>query len=357
MGKAHILFENGIVFDAKANLENKTVLGELVFNTSMTGYQEILTDPSYASQIVVMTYPLIGNYGVLENFSESKKIQAEAFIIRQNAEEKIENAKSLSDFLAENDVLCLSEVDTRKLTKLIRSNGCVHCLLTTEEISDKHKKMLSEYLFPKDVVAKVSDKKITKYQALTNKIADFALIDYGVKNSIIQNLQKAGADVTVYPFDVDCETVLNGGHDAVMLSNGPGNPKDVNIENIKGLIGKLPIFGICFGTQLAALALGGDTYKLKFGHRGTNHPVLNLETNKVFITSQNHGYAVDGKSLGEDIKITYKNINDETVEGFSCKKYSIECVQFHPEASSGVYDTIDLFEKWINSVVKGAVNA
>lgn len=357
MSKAHILFENGIIIDAEANLNDKTVLGELVFNTSMTGYQEVLTDPSYVSQIVVMTYPLIGNYGILPEFSQSNKIQPEAFIIRENSEEHIENVKSLSDFLAENQTLCLTDVDTRKLTKIIRSNGAVKCLLTTEDVCEKHKKMLADFEFPKDVVQKVSSEKIEKISADGEKKADFALIDYGVKTSIIKALQKVGAEVTVYPYNVDSEIVLNSGHDAVFLSNGPGNPKDVDIRNVKNILGKLPIFGICLGNQIAALALGADTYKLKFGHRGSNHPVLNLETNKVYITSQNHGYAIDEKSLPDFAKVTYKNINDNTVEGFVCEKFMVECTQFHPEACAGVLDTAELFSRWVKSAERGAVNA
>ena len=170
-------------------------------------------------------------------------------------------------------------------------------------------------------------------------------------------MQKVGAEVTVYPYNVDSEIVLNGGHDAVFLSNGPGNPKDVDIRNVKNILGKLPIFGICLGNQIAALALGADTYKLKFGHRGSNHPVLNLETNKVYITSQNHGYAIDEKSLPDFAKVTYKNINDNTVEGFVCEKFMVECTQFHPEACAGVLDTAELFSRWVKSAERGAVNA
>ncbi len=354
MSKAHILFENGTIFDAEANLNDKTVMGELVFNTSMTGYQEILTDPSYASQIVVMTYPLIGNYGIDKSFSESEKIQAAAFVIRENSETQIDGVKCLSDYLAENEILCLSDTDSRKLTKIIRSIGSKNCLLTTEEITDKHRKMLAEYVFPKNVIENVTNKKIDKFEAIGDKKAKFALIDYGVKKGIISELTKAGADVTSYPFDIDANTVLNEGYDAVMLSNGPGDPKDatVSIETVKNLLGKIPIFGICLGHQIAALALGADTFKLKFGHRGANHPVINLQTGKVIITSQNHGYAVNESSLPEDVEITYKNINDETIEGFSHKNIPLKCVQFHPEAGPGPLDARVIFTEWVNSVSK-----
>ena len=357
MSKAHILFEDGTIFEAEANLNDITIMGELVFNTSMTGYQEILTDPSYASQIVVMTYPLIGNYGIEKDFEESKKIQVSAFVIKENAEEHLENKKSFSDYLAENETPCLSGLDTRKLTKIIRSSGSRNCLITTEEISEKHKKMLSEYVFPKNIVEQLSQKNITKFSANGQKQADFALIDYGVKNSIVKELQKSGADVTVYPFNIDAKTILDGGHDAVMLSNGPGDPKDVDIENVKNLLGKIPVFGICLGHQISALAIGADTYKLKFGHRGANHPVLNLQSGKVMITSQNHGYAVDEKSMPEETEITYKNINDGTVEGFSHKEIPLKCVQFHPEAGPGPEDAKIIFQEWVQSVSKEKQNA
>ena len=357
MSRAEILLENGMVINAEANLNDKTVIGELVFNTAMTGYQEILTDPSYASQIVVMTYPLIGNYGVEKEFAVSKKIQVAAFIIKENSETPLNDVISLSDYLLTNDILCLTNVDTRKITKIIRSTGSINCLITTGKITDKHRKMLAEYKFPKNVIEFSSEKKTEKFSAIGKKIANFALIDYGVKSSIVEQLRLAGADVTVFPYDVTAETILSGNFDAVMLSNGAGNPKDVNIETVKKLIGKLSIFGICLGHQLAALASGGDTYKLKFGHRGANHPIINLETGKVFISSQNHGFAVDEKSLPPTAKITHKNVNDDTVEGFCDKSKNIVCVQFHPEATPGPEDAREIFRKWVESVSKEIVHA
>lgn len=357
MSKAEILLENGIILNAEANLNDKTVMGELVFNTAMTGYQEILTDPSYASQIVVMTYPLIGNYGIEKDFAVSRKIWVSAFIIKENSETPQDDVTSLSDYLLDNDILCLSNVDTRKITKLIRSTGSINCLITTGKITDEHRKMLAEYEFPKNVVSLSSEKEITNHKAIGEKIADFGMIDFGVKTSIIEQLRQAGADVTVYPYNVSAQTVLSGNHDAIMLSNGAGNPKDVNIDTVKNLIGKLPVFGICLGHQLTALAIGGNTYKLKFGHRGANHPVINLETGKVFITSQNHGYAVDEKSLPKTTVITHRNINDNTVEGFCDKTQKVICVQFHPEATPGPEDSREIFKNWVKSVGRRKVDA
>ncbi|MBQ2644251.1 glutamine-hydrolyzing carbamoyl-phosphate synthase small subunit [bacterium] len=358
MSKAGILLENGEIFFANSNLSSSTVIGEIVFNTSMTGYQEILTDSSYASQIVVMTYPLIGNYGISDNFSESNKIQVSALIIKENSEINNENnADSLSNYLAKNSTLCISGVDTRKLTKIIRYNGSQNCLITTEKISKKHKKMLAEYSFPKDIVKKVSCTTVQKYKTENTKIANFALIDYGVKNSIIEILCQAGADVTVFPYNTNSEEILNKNFDAVMLSNGPGNPKDVDNSNIKNILGKIPVFGICLGMQIAALAMGADTYKLKFGHRGANHPVINTENEKVMITSQNHGFAVCSESLPSDITLTYKNINDDTIEGINNKTLHFEGVQFHPEAGPGTNDTKYIIKNWVKSVNRDMVNA
>ena len=356
MIKAHILLEDGTIFDADANIE-KTVLGELVFNTSMTGYQEILTDASYSSQIVVMTYPLIGNYGINPEFTESKSVKVNGFIIKENSE--IEENKKLSDYLTENNVLCLSNIDTRNLTRIIRSSGCHNCLLTTEEIQDKHYKMLEEYSFPKDIIPMVSENKIRKIKTTKTKKSDFALIDLGAKEGIIKCLTNDGSDVTVYPYNTDAETILQGKHDAVILSNGPGNPKDVPtvIETVKCLTGKIRLFGICLGHQILALSLGANTYKMKFGHRGGNHPVINLQTGNVIITSQNHGYAVEENSMPDFLEITYKNINDNTVEGFKHKELPVEGVQFHPEAGPGPNDASEIFNRWIETVAEEVTNA
>lgn len=359
MFKAHLLLEDGTIFDAEANLADKTVLGELVFNTSMTGYQEILTDSSYTSQIVVLTYPLIGNYGIKPEFSESKSIKAEAVIIKENSETETDGIKSFSDYLSENNKLCLSNIDTRNLTKIIRSCGCLNCLITTDNIKNSHYDMLKEYSFPKNLVSKVSVKDTEVHKSTTSKITNFALIDCGSKDGIIKELTKLGAEITVYPFNTDYNEILKGKHNAVIISNGPGNPKDVpeTIQTVENLIDKIPVFGICLGHQIIALALGADTEKMKFGHRGGNHPVINLKTDKVMITSQNHGYTVIEKSLPNYIEITFKNVNDGSIEGLKHKNLPVQSVQFHPEGNPGPLDSHSIFNDWIEIAEREAKNA
>ncbi|MEI7473569.1 MAG: glutamine-hydrolyzing carbamoyl-phosphate synthase small subunit [bacterium] len=346
--KANILLEDGTVLQGKFFGKVGTAFGEIVFNTGMTGYQEVLTDPSYAGQIVVMTYPLIGSYGTNNNDIESKSPKVNGFIVKEYVND-CSNRKSdqnLSDYLEQNNIVAVYDLDTRMLTKKIRNQGAMKCLITNETLSDWHTISLQNYSFPSDVVSQVSQKEVTNISGTGKKIA---LIDLGIKNGIIENFKRLNCDITVYPHDVTADTILNNDYGAVFFSNGPGDPKEAKeaITAAKLLIGKIPVFAICLGQQILALALGADTYKMKFGHRGANHPVIDVRTNRVMITSQNHGYAVKGETLPDNIKITHINVNDETIEGFYSTELNIHSVQFHPEAGPGPDDACYIFDDWM----------
>lgn len=355
--KSIIYLEDGTKIIGKSFGARKTVVGELVFNTGMTGYQEVLTDPSYSEQIVVMTYPIVGNYGININDNESKGIQVKAFIVREYSVVPSHYLceKSLDEFLIENDIPGVYDVDTRMLTKKIRNKGSMKCLITTEEL-DNFEEVISGYTFPKDVVKKVSRKEKETYQGNNLHIG---VIDLGLKEGIANNLINQGCTVTIYPQNVSYEEIKEDKIDALLLSNGPGDPKDVEgmIELSKKLRGELPLWGICLGHQILALSLGADTYKLKFGHRGSNHPVMNLETGKIMISSQNHGYAVKDETITDAMKKTYININDNTVEGFDSPYYNIKAVQFHPEEGPGPIDGHEIFHIWIEGLKEEKDNA
>lgn len=355
--EAKILLEDNTVITGKAFGAEGTVFGEIVFNTGMTGYQEILTDPSYYGQIVLMTYPLVGNYGINNTDLESESIKVKGFIVKEfcNVPSNWKSQNSLSAYLKENNILGIYDVDTRMITKKIRNKGTMKCIITTEDISDELKNKLNNYEVPKDAVLKVSRKDIKVIKGNNKKIG---VIDFGVKEGIIKQLQFLDCEVHILPWNTSVDTILNMGFDGILLSNGPGDPKDLTevIENVKTLIGKISIFGICLGHQILGLALGGNTYKLKFGHRGSNHSVLDLNTNKVFITSQNHGYNL-GNDYPDTIKVTHINVNDNTIEGFVCPEYNIKAVQFHPEAGPGPNDAHYLFKEWIDTFGKEDFNA
>lgn len=349
--KAQILLENGMIFEGESFGADKTAFGEIVFNTSMAGYQEIMTDPSYSQQMVVMTYPEIGNYGINREDSESGKIFIRGMIVKNICEHEshYKSMCSLSDYLKQNNIIGISGVDTRTLTQIIRNHGSMKCVLTTGLITKELKEQLEQYEPNHNIVQEVTTYK-TEHIAGTG--AKIALIDFGVKKSIINDLKELNCDLTIFPANTGAQEILDGNFDAVLLSNGPGDPKDVTcaIETAKALLGKIKLYGICLGHQILALAVGADTYKLKYGHRGGNHPVINLETNKVYISSQNHSYAVDENSLPEGMTVTYKNLNDGTVEGLKYPKYNIETVQFHPERAAGPYDTNTIFYEWVSSL-------
>jgi len=349
--KARLLLANGMLFEGESIGAEGTSCGEIVFNTSMTGYQEILTDPSYAQQVIVMTYPEIGNYGINKDDFESGKIYASGFVVKNCCEvdNHYKSVQTISDYLKQNNIVGISKIDTRTLTKVIRENGDMNCLITTENITEEMKTQLQSFRISKGITLDVSTYRVENIQGEGVKLA---VIDLGIKKSIIDCLKEYGCDITVYPADSSADAILSENFDAVLFSNGPGNPQDAvkSIETANKLLGRLPLFGICLGHQILSIVLGAKTYKLKYGHRGGNHPVVNLETNKVFLTSQNHGYAVSEEGLGEDVKVIYKNLNDDTVEGIECKRLNVESVQFHPEAAPGPYDANIVFESWINKI-------
>lgn len=330
---------------------------EIVFNTSMVGYQEIVSDPSYTYQMVVMTYPLIGNYGITDDDYETGKPSIGGLVVREYNDHpsNFRYTKTLSEYLEENNIPGIYGVDTRKITRSIRDKGSRKVIITDisttkEEAIEK----IKNYQIPKDAVSKVSCKK--KWYARTaNAKYNVVAVDCGIKLNIVRNLNKRKCNVTVVPYNTTAEEVISLKPDGVFLSNGPGDPEDVKevISLVKELKGKYPIFGICLGHQMISLAYGAKTYKLKFGHRGGNHPVLNLKTDKIEITSQNHSYAVDEESLkSTKLEPTHKNILDNTIEGVECKKDRIFSVQYHPESAPGPQDSGYLFDKFIN-IMKG----
>jgi carbamoyl-phosphate synthase small subunit len=375
--KAILALEDGTIFEGEAFGAEGERAGEVVFNTSLTGYQEILTDPSYKGQIVTMTYPLIGNYGINEEDVESARPKAEGFIVRENSRiaSNFRSTGQLGDYLKKHGIVGIEGIDTRMLTRRLRTKGSLKGIISTIDLDVKSlvkKAKESQGVEGVDLVKVVTCKepyvwndtnhaRITHYALrITNEGAashrnKFHVVayDYGVKFFILRYLAAFGCKVTVVPADYPAEKVLEMDPDGIFLSNGPADPAAVTyaIKNIKKLIGKKPIFGICLGHQLLGLALGGKTYKLKFGHHGGNQPVMDLKTKKVAITAQNHGFAVDIGSIPKGaIELTHINLNDKTVEGMRHTSLPIFSVQYHPEAGPGPHDANYLFEEFIKLI-------
>lgn len=344
--KAKLILQNGTIFEGEAFGYLKDSVGEVVFNTGMTGYQEILTDPSYYGQIVTMTYPLIGNYGINLDDMESKSPKVKGFIVREkcNASSNFRSELELEDYLKQNKIIGLEGIDTRALTKILRNSGTMKGIITLEDISYEEAKSKLEAFSNKEAVKNVTAKEKYVVEGAGKHVA---IMDFGIKQNIVRSFLNRNCKISVFPADAKAEEVLSVNPDLIFLSNGPGDPEDLTevIENIKKLIGKKPIVGICLGHQLLALSLDGKTAKLKFGHRGCNHPVKDLERNRVHITSQNHGYYVD--VLPENMEITHVSVNDGTIEGMKHKELPIFSVQFHPEACPGPKDSDYIFDRFM----------
>lgn len=358
MKKAFLILEDGTVFSGNSIGSQKEVISEIVFNTSMTGYLEVLTDPSYAGQAVCMTYPLIGNYGICREDMESLKPWPDAFIVRELSRipSNFRCEETIQSFLEKNDIPGIAGIDTRALTKILREKGTMNGCITTNESYDLDTIIpkLKEYSTGKVVEKVTCDAKYV----LHGDGPKVALLDLGAKKNIARSLNERGCEVTVYPALTTAEEILGDCPDGIMLSNGPGDPKECVsiIEEIKKLYhSEVPIFAICLGHQLMALATGADTHKMKYGHRGGNHPVKDLMTNqRVYISSQNHGYVVDTDNLDSSIAVpAFVNVNDGTNEGLSYTNKNIFTVQFHPEACPGPQDSSYLFDRFME-MMKGA---
>lgn len=347
--KARLILENGTVFHGRAFGYLKETVGEVVFNTGMTGYQEVLTDPSYYGQIVTMTYPLIGNYGINLDDMQSKKATVKGFIVREKCDfpSNWRCEFELDTYLKENRILGLEAIDTRALTKLIRNHGTMRGIITVRDLTDSQIKMQLDGYSNKSAVKQVTTNDV---KALEGEGLHIAIMDFGIKQNIIDSFHKRGCRITVFPAFTKADDILAHKPDGIFLSNGPGDPKDLEevITEVQKLIGMRPITGICLGHQLLALALGGNTDKMKFGHRGANHPVKDMDTGRIMITSQNHGYVVTRDGLPEGAAITHLNMNDDTVEGMALQDQGIFSIQFHPEACPGPYDTDGIFDEMVD---------
>lgn len=351
--KKRLILEDGSVFIGEGFGSDRHSIGEVVFTTAMTGYQETLSDPSYCGQIVMLTYPMVGNYGINRDDFESINPAIQGFVVKEVADypSNWRSQMSLHEFFRMKDIPGIAGIDTRKLTRIIRKYGTLKgTICGMEEKAEDIIEKLRATKMRSDQVKQVSTK--TPYPS-PGRGKRVVLVDFGMKHGILRELNKRDCDVIVVPYNTSASEILNLNPDGVMLSNGPGDPKDVveGIEMIKGILGKVPIFGICLGHQLFALACGANTEKMKFGHRGANHPVKDLATGKVALTSQNHGYTVDVHSIPNTrLEVTHIALNDGTVEGLKHKDYPAFTVQYHPEASPGPEDANYLFEQFLQMI-------
>jgi carbamoyl-phosphate synthase small subunit len=380
MKKAILALEDGRTFDCHCFTGSGEAGGEAVFNTSMTGYQEVLTDPSYRGQVVTMTYPLIGNYGVNPEDVESDRIQVAAFVVReyQHFPSNYRSTGSLSDYLKTQGVMGIDGLDTRALTLHLRNSGAMRVFISTEDpdpLSCVEKARQVPSMIGQDLASVVSTRLPYRWMnneiipieypatALAQKIwkhrdrlRSVVALDFGMKYNILRCLEQSGCEVIVVPAATSADTIRDMAPDGIFLSNGPGDPEPVEyaVQTVRALLGFRPIFGICLGIQILGLAMGGKTYKLKFGHRGANQPVKNLKTGRIEITSQNHGFAVDIATLGaNDVEITHVNLNDQTLEGFRHRTLPVFAVQYHPEASPGPQDAQYLFKEFTRLMDNG----
>lgn len=352
--KRQLILEDGTIFIGKAFGGEADTIGEVVFNTGMTGYQEILSDPSYCGQIVTLTYPLIGNYGINRDDFESITPAVKGFIVKEATDypSNWRSELSLDEYFKRKKIPGISGIDTRKLTRIIRQHGTLKgAICSMERDSAEVLETLRTKELPTTQVKQVSTKNPYPSPGRGKRVV---LVDFGMKHGILRELNQRDCDVIVVPYNTTAEEILQLRPDGIMLSNGPGDPKDVpeGIEMIKGILGEVPLFGICLGHQLFALACGAETVKMKFGHRGSNHPVKDLQTGKIAITAQNHGYTVENESVEDTrLKVTHIAINDGSVEGLKHLDYQAFTVQYHPEASPGPEDANELFDQFIDLMI------
>ena len=360
MKEAILYLQDGTSFRGRTLKETGETAGEAVFNTAMTGYQEILTDPSYTGQIVVMTYPLIGNYGVNDEDVESDRIHVKGFVVKEfcRRPSNWRSQKSLIDYLNANKIIAIEGVDTRALTRHLRISGAMKALISTEDFDPKslqEKIDAMPSMEGMDFVKDVSTVKKYVWKQAGPRRYKIAAIDCGIKFNILRILADLGCEVHVFPARATFKEIMSIKPDGLFISNGPGDPAVVTyvIDTVKEFLGKVPIFGICLGNQILGLALGGKTYKLKFGHHGANHPVKDFEINRIAVTSQNHGFCVDINSLDlKEIEVIHMNLNDQSVEGIRHKGFPAFSIQYHPEAAPGPHDAKYLFNQFIEMIDK-----